>query len=662
MTAPNDITLFSNGIGHFRRYFTIKDPQKISIPFKRDHIGDVAASLQVFGEVKLDSPPSFTPMNAGKTALSINRSEALLSLLKNLSGAEITIGSNGLIYTLVGVDRIQLPAMIDDSEEAYRDVVVVSTPEGVQHFQISNLSTINFVNESVRSEIHKALNKNYQKIKPDSTFLDLTLSSLNNKEVEAQIQYTIPLAAWKMRYSIRQNKDKFVLEGSAIIDNNTDEDWDNFIISVVTGNPVSFATDIAEVVLPERKLVKLVDDIVPMNYEPEQGRSVAIQAQSLNLNRNVYRSSKLSLSNTADFGMESSPEETYYTSHGLAVVSPGVESKDVGDFCVFKAKEAITVLARRSAIVPMFSVPLKTAGMALLYQAKRNECRPYRTIKFKNETEFSLGRGKTIIYNEGVFSGECILDNTKPGENRVLPHCLENGVRIIRTIEPRTTLRKMLKISNGMSIQEYMQVVTTSYVIENKKKEAFKVLLEHNYELTSPVVEVSGVDIKESEVITDGSRYYFDLNPLEKVTLLVKETYCYAVEANLGDNYTFKNIVSSNDTAQKLMEDKNVLTCLSIQKEIDKIEEQINAAKEELVEYKEQMDRTRSNITASKDVRVSSNVIEDWVKDLSETETLVRELNKRTIPNLKRQQEEAEDKLHAAFAEISFLWNGAQQV
>ena len=174
MTAPNDITLFSNGIGHFRRYFTIKDPQKISIPFKRDHIGDVAASLQVFGEVKLDSPPSFTPMNAGKTALSINRSEALLSLLKNLSGAEITIGSNGLIYTLVGVDRIQLPTMIDDSEEAYRDVVVVSTPEGVQHFQISNLSTINFVNEPVRSEIHKAPNKNYEKIKPDSTFLDLT--------------------------------------------------------------------------------------------------------------------------------------------------------------------------------------------------------------------------------------------------------------------------------------------------------------------------------------------------------------------------------------------------------------------------------------------------------------------------------------------------------
>ena len=51
----NDVTLFSNGIGHFRRIYHIKKSQneKISIPFKRDHIGDVAASLQVFGKVKL---------------------------------------------------------------------------------------------------------------------------------------------------------------------------------------------------------------------------------------------------------------------------------------------------------------------------------------------------------------------------------------------------------------------------------------------------------------------------------------------------------------------------------------------------------------------------------------------------------------------------------
>ena len=32
-------------------------------------------------------------------------------------------------------------------------------------------------------------------VKPDSTLLDLSLSSLDDKEVEAIVQYTIPVAA-----------------------------------------------------------------------------------------------------------------------------------------------------------------------------------------------------------------------------------------------------------------------------------------------------------------------------------------------------------------------------------------------------------------------------------------------------------------------------------
>ena len=62
----NDVTLFSNGIGHFRRTYKVPANQEetITIPFKTDYIGDVAASLQVFGKVRLAEPPSFTPKYA----------------------------------------------------------------------------------------------------------------------------------------------------------------------------------------------------------------------------------------------------------------------------------------------------------------------------------------------------------------------------------------------------------------------------------------------------------------------------------------------------------------------------------------------------------------------------------------------------------------------
>src|SRR5690606_31969595 len=102
--------------------------------------------------------------------------------------------------------------------------------------------------------------------------MELTLSSLEKeKETEAQIQYTIPVAAWKMRYAIRSRDGKMTLEGAAIVDNNTDEDWNNFMVSVVTGNPISFATDIADVIVPSRKMVRLVDGTVLDNVDVEDG-------------------------------------------------------------------------------------------------------------------------------------------------------------------------------------------------------------------------------------------------------------------------------------------------------------------------------------------------------------------------------------------------------
>ena len=132
----------------------------------------------------------------------------------------------------------------------------------------------------------------------------------------------------------------------------------------------------------------------------------------------------MSVSNRASFGMDSMDDcGVNYCADEIAV-APEVESKEVGDFCVFTAKEPITLLARKSAVVPMFTVDLKHAGIVLLYKESNHASRPYRAVKFKNETEYSLGRGKTVIYNEGVFSGECVLDTAKPGGTGLgLPTC-----------------------------------------------------------------------------------------------------------------------------------------------------------------------------------------------------------------------------------------------
>lgn len=650
----NDVTLFSNGIGHFRRSYRVSSEETITIPFKTDCIGDVAASLQVFGKVRLVAPPSFTPANSNATSLNIDQSNALTSLLKQLSGAQVVVaaagGSDALDGTLLGVEvsTVELNGAV-----AEKSFVVVLTVSGVRKLQFDYMLSVQFEEESVRTEIEKALKNNFQKIKPDSTLLDLSLASLGTSETEAIVQYTIPVAAWKMRYAIREEKGNFNLEGAAIIDNNTDENWDNFRVSVVTGNPISFSTDIATVVVPKRKFVSLVDGAALGNVDVEEGMVIACMSEDIPEPRARMMSmgAKMSVSNLASFGMESVCGDVDEDNMEVAS-APGVDSKDIGDFCVFTAKEPITLLARKSAVVPMFTVDLKHAGIVLLYKESNHASRPYRAVKFKNETDYSLGRGKTVIYNEGVFSGECVLDATKPGENRMLPHCLENGVSIRANHKRGKIERRSIRISDGIGYNELVNTSVTEYRIRNKKDEAFKLALEHsNQFVEESIVDFDGMEIIEQEKLSNGHRVYLELSPNQDYTLIVTEMFVDQQEVILRDYAYIGQWISDG---LPLLDNPQVKACTVIQEQLDDVNQNILDANDHVSELSDQADRVRQNIGVTQ--QSSASTVVEWISDLDITEKEIREITKSNLPDLNKRRKELVSQMQSTLKSIVTHW------
>ena len=80
----------------------------------------------------------------------------------------------------------------------------------------------------------------------------------------------------------------------------------------------------------------------------------------------------------------------------------------------------------------------------------------------------------------------------------MLPHCLENGVKIIRDHKGWEGRRSSLKLSEGVAVTEDVSTYRSSYVVENKKDELFKVALEHANSIsdTSCRVDFEGAEIK----------------------------------------------------------------------------------------------------------------------------------------------------------------------
>lgn len=678
MDTVNKVTLFSNGIGHFCRYYTVNPGKSttISIPFKRDHIGDVASSLQVFGPVRLESPPSFTPSNANATALRIDQNKALESLLTNLSGATLRLTLSGsktvraTEYTLLGIDRGEITRNTSNGNTRQLGglYVILMNNGSITRYPIENLSEIEFVEESVRTEIEKALKNNFQMIKPDSTLMELTLTSLGNEVTQASIQYAIPVAAWKMRYSIREDHGKFHLEGSAIIDNNTDEVWDDFQVSVVTGNPISFATDIANIVVPQRKMVPLVDGVVQGNV---QAREINCDPDSVlvgSAKPEVYAASvKHSVSNYASFGLTRT-DNLDIEAEALEQMaeSPGVESKEVGDFCIFTSKLPVTVLARKSAIIPMFSVPLSKAGLVLHYNMANNPRRPYRAIKFKNETEYSLGKGKTTIYNDGVFSGECVLETTKPGESRMLPHCLENGVKVNREVSPVERYCSSIRIAQGIMYDEQVQISTTKYTIKNYKNEAFKMALEHlnvlgigmmyHDEKSSVKVEFGGIEIRDKEPLSDnkGWRAYLELPPNGEVVLTAKETFVVATSERISRNYYLvqQRIVEGG---HQLAENESIRACVEIQEKIQDLNDELSDLQSKREDLTKRADRVRQNVTAAKDAGVMATVGQ-WVNDLDKIEKEIHSLDSDYIPQKRQEIQNFQETMRKNLDQLVVSW------
>jgi hypothetical protein len=662
----NQVTLYSNGIGHFRRVYSVPATKSlaISIPFGQNDIGDVLASLQVIGNVKYVSPPSFAPNNSNTTNLQILPNEGMRGLLKALSGAKIQIGTSTHEYTLVGIETVV------NSKGNPEDYLVAISDGRINRVELNEVSGITFLEETVKAEISKALANSYRKIKPHSTYLDLVLAGLDvegeNADESAEVQYAIPVAVWKMRYAIRKMKNNFFLEGTAIIDNNTDEDWNDFTVSVATGDPISFSTDLADIVVPTRQFVSVVPRTVQgyvqdeATYEHSPVRCAS--SRGMVAKSAMYTNDRTMTGNYGSFGMSGPQGETGAQgyqgfeaySNALMAETPGVEAKDVGDFCVFTAKEPISIASKRSAVVTMFTVPLTQAGSVLLYKPSAHSRRPFRAVKFKNETEFTLGRGKVTIYEDEVFQGEAMIEAAKPSENRMLAYCVENAVKVLKKDKKHETTQTSIEISNGVLLDEKSSKAVTTYQIENRKDEDFKFILDHTRLFVDGHVEFTGVENLTTELTMEGVRAYFVLKAKEKVTLTAIDRTVVTSKITLKGmkEWLVENIIESEHS---LLSDKGVQKCVAQQKKIDKVNEEISVVRARAAELERQTKRVQENVKATSQDG-GSPIRQAWLKDLNASEEEIRKIEKEIMPDLNKKLKDANGDLRKALKELSVKW------
>jgi hypothetical protein len=627
---------------------------------RQDHLADVLASFNVYGNVKLESPPTFRPSNELEGNITINPQKVLEDLATNLSGAKVRVERAGgtVEGTLVGLHQEEEAT---SGEPIHPKSIIVLAEDGIRRCVLREIQSFKFLEEDVQTEIHKALQRNYQRIKPNSTFVELVLSTTNEK-AEAVVQYTIPAAAWKISYRLRMAEGRATeLQGFAIVDNNTDEDWTDFHVCVVTGEPITFSTDLAESKSPNRKHVDLVNETALGAVEVEAPMAAmaaaggAMEAAEEEYGR-IERSEKYKMRRLRSArSLDLSTAET-----------TAAEVHDVGDFSLFESQSLVTIPAKRSAVIPVFNIELAHAKSVLHYKHENHPDRPYRSIDFTNGTGFSLGRGVCTVFEEAAYSGNCIIPALKPKETRLLPHALETGVSVYQDQKRQRSKVVRLRLSEGFCYTSTRQRRETHYHVKNSRDEQYELSLDHDHTLTEPDIEATllhdGIDepLDVATKLADGVRYSISVGPKSELIVKVVEqriaesqTELISVSKqheNLQVGWLEQNLVKTNGP---LALDEGIQQCLSIHGGLEAKRQEISDAVNETQRFAERQERLRENIKTGGQDELTNR----WRTELDEAEQAIRRIEEEQIPTLREEEKSLRSKLKDALKSLSAEWS-----
>lgn len=663
--SPNSVTIFSNGIADFRRRFLVKkdNPCQVSLAVKRKsntqsgHLGDVVSSISVLspaGSVRLTELPNYVPLPE-KPALDLSGDNVTGQLARKLKGATVSLTLTGVGAQAVSGKMCGLDVEDQDrgTYKTQRYFLNIRQENGsIRRIPMENIQELRFTDQAIQSEIDNSLAYQLDQIKPDDAFVRLTMAA-TEKDTEAVVQYTMPVAAPKPSYRIRRFKNKLVLEGLAVVDNPTSDDWDDYLVSVVTGNPITFTTDVADVRTPSRGHVNIVADSAQGAVQLESFGGGAPNAAPQSIRTRSMKSAAPAMAACTAHAESAADFDALEENFASSMTPVATEAQEVGDFSIFTTAEPVSIPARKSVVLPIFELEqIDENSLVLFYRKSDNAERAMRSLRFTNSANFSLGKGKCEVYDGTYWQGSAVLQNTKPNQTVMLPHAIETGVNWRVEEKPVQTEISSLRIAEGVLLCESTRKGSTSYTAKNLKDEAFLVLVEHKRLIQGSKL-ACGKNARVYDTLKNGQVIYqLELPAKAEVTLTVNEQKIDSRRVETRDMMTWlrQNIINTDNP---LGENSAVKVCVAIQEEIDGVNREIREANTRIQNINNEQERLRKNLTASAGAGPD---MDTWRNRLARSEQELVETETKILPTLTKKLEALQDKLYKALQKLSASW------
>lgn len=519
------IVLYRSGVGYFERQGSVQGDQSASLRFEADQVNDILKSMVLLdldgGRINSVTYGSKEPLarRLASFGVDISGAPSIADLFRQLRGSRVTLsGPEGPIEgTILGVElRPVAPPTTTGAGvpgQPYMDsFVTVVSGSGVRAVRIALVASFAFADAELNEELNKALAALAEQRAENTKTVDLSFSGDAGKLRRIVVAYIHEMPVWKTSYRLvlpddekdakadAKKKQSMTLQGWAIVENTTDQDWKDVRLGLASGRPVSFTMDLYQPLFTTRPDVPVpfLAGVAPRVYESAANRQnmpAAAAAQELKgrttllasrggIERDdrpedvVLKSMMDGVSQEAAGRLSSEyqpvPSDAFSNYAAQAQASAG----EAGETFMYTLDTPVTLERQRSAMLPILTTPVEGQRVSI-YNAQAFAKHPMRGARIKNSSALHLMPGPISVYDGAAYAGDAQIPHTSRDQERLLSYAVDLDVLGQSESRGNETIVKIKIVDGLLSFESKYRNITKYTLTNNDKTRDRLALVEH---------------------------------------------------------------------------------------------------------------------------------------------------------------------------------------
>ncbi len=638
------VVLFRSGVGYIERIGTISGNASLTLSLREPQMNDLLKSLVL---IDLDGgriePVQYTPRDPlARTlesyAINIGDNPSRANLLSRLRGVpvEVQVSQSPDMLTLEGTIlsvEAQTVKRNDSGESETRTEYYLNlmAENGVRTVPLSNMVSFRILDERLQKEMEGALSALASGLDNTRKTVELRFTGSGRRRV--LVGYLTEMPLWKMSYRlVIPEQGKPLLQGWAIVENTTDEDWWNVQVTLVSGKPVSFIQNLYEPIYLKRPEYRppLADLLEPTLPQPEmKAPKLGDEAAFGGIASPLRRERGVPAAPGAPLTLETAFDELQRSVVEMAAGQPA------GALFEYRIQSPVTILRQRSAMLPVLNQQVEAESVSL-YNPRYHAVHPLFGVRLRNTTDLTLMEGPVTVYYGGSYGGDGLLDTVEPQGERVITYALDSAVEISPDIREGQRTIMTIKIVRGVLEQQSKQQRIHKYTLRNRANTQRTVLIEQPY-----LAEWTLVQPAQAERTRDFYRFKLTLPPNASETFEVvqertlSETYAL-LNTDLTTLELFLRSAQASESVRKALQE-----VISRRNQIAQLEAEIRREQSRIQSITQDQERIRQNMAQ---LDRASDLYKQYVQKLTQQEREIEEARAR-IERLQKQRDDAQQAL-----------------